>query len=296
MTRINAILGPTAAGKSEIALELADRRGIPIVSVDSMQVYRGMDIGTAKPSPAEQARVRHLMIDLVEPETEYSVAEFQSEARELIANEREVLIVGGSGLHFRSIVDPLVFPPTDAELRAELEALPDPVGALVGADPHAGSVVDLANSRRVVRALEIYQLTGLTPSERHRLESRRQFDEYVPLYEFNAIGLDPGHAVAGRVESRVESMREAGWWEEVARVGRRMGRTAAGAVGYRELREAQAGRRDSETVWAEIVNSTLSLVRRQRTYFRRDPRIEWIAWHEDPALRRDAVIERLGLQ
>jgi tRNA dimethylallyltransferase len=75
-----------------------------------------------------------------------------------------------------------------------------------------------------------------------------------------------------------------------------MGRTAAGAVGYRELREAQAGRRDSETVWAEIVNSTLSLVRRQRTYFRRDPRIEWIAWHEDPALRRDAVIERLGLQ
>ena len=295
MTRILALLGPTATGKTAIAIDLAERRGIPIVSVDSMQVYRGLDIGTAKPTAAEQQRVPHRMIDLVEPEYEYSVAEFQTEARRLIQREEEVLIVGGSGLHFRSIVDPLEFPPTDAGLRAELEALENPVSVLVGADPGAGELVDLANPRRVVRALEVLQLTGLTPSARYEQASRRQFDNYVPLYEFSAVGLDPGPLVAERIRIRIEGMRNAGWWEEVEGLRGKLGRTARGAVGYRELAAAQCGHRDPETVWEDIATASERLVRRQRTYFRRDPRIRWIGWDADGNVRTRMISEAFGL-
>ena len=295
MTRILALLGPTASGKTAIAIDLAERRGIPIVSVDSMQVYRGLDIGTAKPTAAEQQRVPHRMIDLVDPDYEYSVAEFQMEARRVIEREEEVLIVGGSGLHFRSIVDPLEFPPTDAGLRAELEALDNPVSVLVGADPGAGELVDLANPRRVVRALEVLQLTGLTPSARFGQESRRQFDNYVPLYEFSAVALDPGAPVAERIRTRIEGMRNAGWWEEVERLRGRLGRTARGAVGYRELAAAQSGARDRETVWEDIAVASEQLVRRQRTYFRRDPRIRWIGWDSDGNVRTRMISEAFGL-
>ncbi|MCA1735164.1 MAG: tRNA (adenosine(37)-N6)-dimethylallyltransferase MiaA [Actinobacteria bacterium] len=295
MTRILALLGPTASGKSEIALAVADRRQIPIVSVDSMQVYRGLDIGTAKPTAAEQAEVQHHMIDVVEPEVDYSVAEFQGEARRLIAAEGEVLIVGGSGLHFRSIVDPLEFPPTDPELRSELETMPDPVAALVGADPGAGEVVDLANPRRVVRALEIFYLTGLTPSMRGRQQQRRHFDDYVPHHHFVAAGLDAGHALGERIVRRVQAMRERGWWDEVQSLGSRLGRTASGAVGYGELRQAQMGHRDPEKVWGDITVATNGLARRQRTYFRRDPRIRWVPWTTEFRARLSAVEEMLDL-
>lgn len=295
MTRILALLGPTASGKSDLALQIAERRGISILSVDSMQVYRGLDIGTAKATAAEQERVPHRMIDLVEPEHEYSVAEYQAEARRLIEREEEVLIVGGSGLHFRSIVDPLEFPPTDAALRAELEMMSDPVAALVGADPGAGDVVDLANPRRVVRALEVLQLTGLTPTARSGQMSRRHFDDYVPLRDFSAVGLDPGPAVAERVRRRIADMREAGWWPEVESLRGRLGRTARGAVGYTELAEAQSGARDPETVWNEIAVATDRLVRRQRTYLRRDPRIRWIPWSSDRNARAGAAAEAFAL-
>lgn len=294
MTRVLALLGPTASGKSDVALAIAEARDIPIISVDSMQIYRGLDIGTAKPTAAEQALVRHHMIDVVEPELEYSVAEFQREARRLIAEEAEVLIVGGSGLHFRSIVDPLTFPPTDAGLRKELEAMPDPVGALVGADPGAGEVVDLANPRRVVRALEILHLTGMTPSARHSDEGRRLFEGYVSQYPFTAVGLDGGPALGDLIRKRVQSMKDAGWWEEVEGLGGRLGRTASGAVGYGELREAQLGLRDIDKVWEEISAATHRLAKRQRTYFRRDPRVRWIPWTGDKATTLTAVTEALS--
>lgn len=295
MTRILALLGPTASGKSDLALEVAAMRKIPILSVDSMQVYRGLDIGTAKPTAAEQAKVRHLMIDLVEPDTEYSVAEFQQEARRLLAQEDEVLIVGGSGLHLRSIVDPLEFPPTDRQLRASLEAIEDPVAQLIGADAGASEVLDLANPRRVVRALEILHLTGMTPTARSQHESRHRFEEYVPLLEFTAVGIDPGHLLMDLIEERVQAMRAAGWWEEVERLGNSLGRTAAMAVGYRELREAQAGVRNVDRVWGDIAVATRGLAKRQRTYFRRDPRISWVSWSSDRTARMEAVERALGL-
>lgn len=268
-------------------MELADRRQAPIVSVDSMQIYRGMDIGTAKPTLEEQARVTHFMIDLVEPEMEFSVAQFQATAREVVDRHEEVFIVGGSGLHFRSVVDPLDFPPTDQSLRESLENVEDPVGALVGADPGASDFVDIKNRRRVLRALEIFHLTGETPTSRSHQPHRSRIEQYQPLYEFRAIGLDPGPAIGERISQRVASMREAGLWEEVGRLRHRLGRTASGAVGYRQLAKAIEGEISLEEGWALTARATLALARRQRTYFRRDPRIDWQPW--DDALDRRVV-------
>ena len=278
-----------------MALELAARRNAPIISVDSMQVYRGMDIGTAKASVEEQARVRHFMIDLVEPEVEYSVAQFQTTAREVIDQHNEVLVVGGSGLHFRSVVDPLEFPPTDVELRARLEEIADPVAALVGADPKASEVVDIHNPRRVIRALEILHLTGETPSSRSRHPHRSDVERYEPLLPFRAIGFDPGPAISDRIQARVESMRKAGFWDEVARLRPRLGRTAAGAVGYRQLARALDGEVSLAQGWGLTRRATLALARRQRTYFRRDPRIEWLSWETDFNRRVTAAAKALGL-
>ncbi len=268
-------------------MELADRRQAPIVSVDSMQIYRGMDIGTAKPTLEEQARVTHFMIDLVEPEMEFSVAQFQATAREVVDRHEEVFIVGGSGLHFRSVVDPLDFPPTDQSLRESLENVEDPVGALVGADPGASDFVDIKNRRRVLRALEIFHLTGETPTSRSHQPHRSRIKRYQALYEFRAIGLDPGPALGERISQRVASMREAGLWEEVSRLRHRLGRTASGAVGYRQLAMAIEGEISPDEGWALTARATLALARRQRTYFRRDPRIDWQPW--DDALDRRVV-------
>ncbi|MGH9892440.1 MAG: tRNA (adenosine(37)-N6)-dimethylallyltransferase MiaA, partial [bacterium] len=295
LTRLFAILGPTASGKSEVALELAARRHAPILTVDSMQVYRGLDIGTAKPAAEEQARVPHFMIDLVEPEADYSVAQFQTTARQLIDRHDELFIVGGSGLHFRSVVDPLEFPPSDAELRQRLEEIADPVAALVGADPKASQVVDIHNPRRVIRALEILHLTGQSPTTRSRQPHRSEVGRYQPRYPFCAIGLDPGPEIGDRIEARVEAMMEAGLWEEVRRLRPRLGRTARGAVGYRQLLKAIDGEITPEDGWELTKRATLGLARRQRTYFRRDPRIQWLPWEASLVRRVEAASKALGL-
>lgn len=271
-----------------MAIRLAEELGAPILSVDSMQVYRGMDIGTAKPSRSERQRVRHYMIDVVEPEHPYSAAEFQREARTLIMRDRNPLlvIVGGSGLHFRSVVDPLNFPPHDRQVRADMEAVADPVDALLEVDPRAGEFVDLFNPRRVVRALEVWHLTGLTPSARSMAEEAMAVQEYEPLYEFTAVGLDPGQAIEARISSRIEAMKGAGLLDEVARLKGRLGPSAAAAVGYRQLMPVVEGRVEEDTAWSAVQAETVALAKRQRTFFRRDPRIHWVPWH-------DAIDERL---
>lgn len=262
-------------------MRLAEREGATILSVDSMQVYRGMDIGTAKPSPEDRARVPHEMIDLCDPDEEFSVAEFQSRARAVIDSvEGDVVIVGGSGLHFRAVVDPMVFDQTDPALRSALEGRPlDSVRAeLLASDPRAGDHVDLANPRRVVRALEVLLLTGRSPSRRAADPRRRDVAEYRPSIPFRAVGIDPGDASGARIASRLGDMRSRGLLDEVRALRSRLGRTASQAVGYKELVPVVEGHVTEDEGFEAVRVATEALVKRQRTFFRPDPRIAWIDW------------------
>jgi tRNA dimethylallyltransferase len=271
-----------------------------IVSVDSMQVYRGMDIGTAKPTPADQAVVPHHMIDVANPADEYDVATFQRAARHAIEEIRgrgkHVLIVGGSGLHLRVTVDPYTFGRHDAEVRAALEAA-DPgelVPRLLAVDPEAGSVVDLANPRRVIRALEIHAVDGATPTERANAPERRAVEAYEPIIPFEGVGVDPGEELGDRARTRVDDMLVEGLLDEVAELAPHLGRTAAQAVGYKELLPVVLGTEDLWDGQEEVVRNTVALGRRQRTYFRRDPRIRWLPWHPEADERYTALEEVLG--
>jgi tRNA dimethylallyltransferase len=275
---------------------VAEELEAPILSVDSMQVYRGMDIGTAKPSRSDRGRVHHYMIDLVEPEHPYTAAEFQRVARGLIMSGRHPLLIiaGGSGLHFRSVVDPLNFPPYDRRVRSEIEAEADPVEALLEVDPRAGEFVDLSNPRRVVRALEVWRLTGLTPSARSMSEEALAVQEYEPLYDFKAVGVDPGPELEARVAARTDHMREEGLLDEVIRLRGRLGPSAAGAVGYRHLMPVVEGRLDEDEAWPQIRSETMALAKRQRTFFRRDPRIQWVPWID--AIEDRVAVVRAALE
>ena len=264
-----------------------------------MQVYRGMDIGTAKPDPVTAMRFDYRMVDVADPEEEYGASRFQTDARaaigEITAANRNVVIVGGSGLYFRALVDPLEFPPTDAVLRAELEATPgaDLVAELTTADPEVPSVVDLANPRRVVRAVEVQRLTGRTPRARANTATADAVREYRPQLKFHAIGIDPGEALADRVVRRFDRMIERGLLEEVSALAPRLGILASQAVGYKELLPVVDGSCSAEKGRELALAATMALGRRQRTFFRRDPRIRWISWQDDASKTMQSAVREL---
>jgi tRNA dimethylallyltransferase len=277
-----AVVGPTAAGKTELALELAGRLGAEVVSADAMLVYRGLDIGTAKPTVAQRARVPHHLVDLVDPGEEFSVARFQPLARaaiaEVLGRGRLPLLVGGSGLYFHAVVDDFVFPPTDQAVRGRLEAeaaevgLPAMYDRLAAADPAAAGRVQPGNLRRVVRALEVIELTGRPFSS-----FRGAMDAPVSRYRLTVVGLDPGpETLRARVAERVATMAAAGLVEEVRELaGRPLSRTARQALGYKELLDAmERGAPVSEALDA-VVKRTRAYARRQLAWFRRDPRVRW---------------------
>lgn len=258
-----------------------------------MQVFRGMDIGTAKPDLATRRRYGYYLVDIADPAQELTAADFQAAGSAVLndieAEGRRAVIAGGSGLHFRSLVDPLEFPPTDPGLRRDLEGKEHEglVEALLAADPAAATVVDLANPRRVLRAVEILRLTGATPTERAATPDSVAVRSYRPVRSFAAIGVDPGPLIAERIETRFDQMLAAGFLAEVAEVAPRLGRTARQAVGYRELLGVVEGMADLQTARADAIRATIALAKRQRTYFRRDPRIRWIPWHHEP----EAVVQ-----
>jgi tRNA dimethylallyltransferase len=262
-----------------------------------MQVYRGMNIGTAKPTVIERKGIPHHLIDVVEPHEEFSVAEFRLMGRSVIEKaNRPTIISGGSGLHFRALVDPMSFAPTCKDVRAELEemTLDTLVAELTTADPDAGLHVDLANRRRVVRAVEISRLTGETPSSRAASAEAEELRKYVPEIEFTAIGVDPGSHLNHRIDRRLEQMRAGGLVEEVRGLRGRLGKTARSAVGYRELLDYLKGEVELDEAFENVASNTRRLARRQRTWFQRDPRIRWIPWMEAEDRRVERALEALG--
>jgi tRNA dimethylallyltransferase len=284
---LRALVGPTASGKSEAALSIAQRLGAEIVSIDSMQVYRGMDVGTAKPTAAQTARVPHHLLDLAEPTERFTVSRFQAEARNVLADVERPLLVGGSGLYYRAVVDDLDFPEEDQGTRNELlqEAAvagsPRLHGRLAGIDPAAAAKIEPANTRRVVRALEVPAVTG-----RGFSSFGESWERYEPS-RVRAAGVRIDRAIlAERIEARIDSMLEAGWVNEVKELvasGFGGWLTATQAIGYAEL-AAQLEGSLSLTAAREItLKRTKALARRQMAWFRRDPRIRWFDAGDDGA-------------
>jgi tRNA dimethylallyltransferase len=280
LSALLAIVGPTASGKSALALDLARRLGdVELVSADAMQVYRGMDIGTAKPTAAEQAEVRHHLVDVADPGEDFSLARFVELGRAAIddieARGRRALVVGGTGLYVRGLVDELEVPGQWPDVRAALEAEPDTTTLhrrLTMLDPLAASRMEPGNRRRVVRALEVTVGSG------------RPFSSFGPglaAYPPVAtvqIGLEvPLDVLDDRIAARVQAMLEAGFVDEVEHLATSasLSRTARQALGYRELLEHLAGERTLDDAVDAIVRRTRRFARRQRRWFRRDPRIDW---------------------
>jgi len=277
-----AVVGPTATGKSALGVELALALGGEIINADSMQLYRGMDIGTAKLTAAERRGVPHHLLDIWPVTYPASVAEYQQLARaavdDVAARGLVPIVVGGSGLYVRALLDRIEFPGTDPAVRAELESELEHLGAaamherLASADPAAAAAILATNGRRIVRALEVITITG------------RQFSAGLPAYESDydvvQVGLDCDEAeLDARVDARVQRMFDDGLVDEVRRlvdVGLREGRTAPRALGYQQVLAMLDGRCTQAEAREETARATRRFVRRQRSWFRRDPRIHWV--------------------
>ncbi|GAA1281168.1 tRNA (adenosine(37)-N6)-dimethylallyltransferase MiaA [Pseudonocardia aurantiaca] len=278
-----AVVGPTATGKSDLGIALARALGGEVVNADAMQLYRGMDIGTAKLGPAERAGVPHHLLDVLDVTETASVAAYQRDARAVVerlrAAGRTPVLVGGSGLYVQAVVDELDFPGTDPTLRAELEAELAERGAeamharLAAVDPAAAEVVLPTNGRRIVRALEVIALTG-------RPFPARLPTAGPPRYDAVLLGVDrPVAELDDRVARRVARMFAAGLVEETRTLlaaGLRDGLTASRALGYQQVVAALDGDGDLLVAAEETVRATRRFVRRQRSWFRRDRRVHWL--------------------
>ncbi|MFI1016538.1 tRNA (adenosine(37)-N6)-dimethylallyltransferase MiaA [Streptomyces sp. NPDC020965] len=281
--RVIAVVGPTAAGKSDLGVFLAQRLGGEVVNADSMQLYRGMDIGTAKLTPEERGGVPHHLLDVWDVTVAASVAEYQRLARaeidRLLAEGRTPVLVGGSGLYVRGAVDALDFPGTDPVIRARLEEEltvrgPGALHArLAAADPEAGRAILPGNGRRIVRALEVIEITG------------RPFTANLPghdsVYDTVQIGVDVARPeLDERIALRVDRMWEAGFVDEVRALearGLRDGLTAPRALGYQQILRALSGEYSEQEAREETVRATKRFARRQDSWFRRDPRVHWLS-------------------
>jgi tRNA dimethylallyltransferase len=295
-----AIVGPTAAGKSALAVAAAIEHGhCELVSVDAMQVYRGMDIGTAKPSAAERAAVAHHCLDLVDPASTFTLADYRVAAREALqtiaGRGNRAVLVGGTGLYVRSIIDGLEPPGQWPEVRATLEAEADTAALharLTELDPAAAAKITPQNRRRIIRALEV------------GIGSGRPFSTYgpgldsYPPSDTVQIGLRIDRGVLGRrIEARVQQMMEAGLLDEVrclAGTAGGLSPTARQALGYKELLDHLAGRVSLDEAVATTMARTRRYAARQERWFRRDPRVRWVEVDDDPLKALPAVLEALA--
>ena len=288
-----AVVGATAAGKTGLSLDLAERLGGEVVNTDAMQVYRGMDVGTAKLAPAERRGIPHHLLDLLTVRDPLTVAEFQQRARAVIVDLRTTartpVLVGGSALYTRAILDRFEFPGTDEAVRARLEAELGDLGSgalhrrLAEQDPEAAARILPENGRRVVRALEVIEITG------------RPFTASLPTLEYAdaatvQVGVDIDRpTLDARIEQRVDQMFAAGFVAEVERLlaeGLAEGRTAGRAIGYREVTAFLAGATTLDEARERTVVATRRFARRQDSWFRKDPRIVWVPFDAPDRVER----------
>jgi tRNA dimethylallyltransferase len=288
VSRPVAVVGPTATGKSELAVKLALELGGEVINADAMQLYRDMDIGTAKVTAVEMRGVPHHLLDVLDVTETASVAAYQRHAREvmetLLAAGKVPVLVGGSGLYVQAVLDDLRFPGTDPIVRARLDAEAEIVGAellhgrLAAVDPIAAAAILPSNVRRIVRALEVIEITGQPFSANLPKPGPARYDTVV-------IGVDREVAeLDARVDLRVERMFTAGLVEEVAALaerGLRDGKTASRALGYQQVLAAMDTDGDFEAAAAATAQATRRFVRKQRAWFRRDKRIEWFDGAEE---------------
>jgi tRNA dimethylallyltransferase len=299
MSKVIVICGATATGKSDIAIEVAQELGAEIINADSMQLYRGLDIGTAKLNVEERKGIPHHLLDVLDVSEDSTVAWYQEQARaaitEIHGRGKDVVIVGGTGLYIKAILDDLNFPDTDPEVRAKLEAELAEFGAaalfarLEELDPAAALAIDRANTRRVIRALEVIEITGMPfTANLPREDSSR----YPDALQFGLV-MDREH-LRERIDQRVDRMWDAGFVDEVDRLisqGIGNGSTAQRALGYAQIIAMRSGTMTEEEAKEDTKRASRQYARRQETWFSRDARIQWVAQHQP---RLETILQKIN--
>lgn len=307
--KILAVVGPTASGKSALALELCKRLDGELVSCDSMQIYRQMDIGTAKPTAAEQAEVRHHLIDIVEPEQDFSANDYavaaEAAVQDILSRGKLPVFCGGTGLYLDAFLrgGEVETPGADPAIRAELSDVLEKHGVvylhemLRAVDPESADATHPNNTRRVMRALEIYRATGVAKSEWDR-RSR----EVPARYDATVLGLTYSNRelLYERIERRVDQMIDEGLIEETRALLQRgvfeVSRTAAGAIGYKELIPYCRGEWDLATAVSELKTATRRYAKRQLTWFLAKPYVRWITADDGNSVRKCEEIVNIALE
>jgi tRNA dimethylallyltransferase len=282
---IISICGPTATGKSDLALDLAELLNGEIINADSMQLYKGMDIGTAKLSLTERRGIPHHLLDILTVDQDASVAQYQEQARAAIdaihGRDKAAIIVGGTGLYIKSIIDEMNFPETDPELRKRLESEAELLGTaelfsrLRLLDPDAAAAIEPANTRRIIRALEVIEVTGQPYSANLPSDTSLRYPDALHI----GLAMERS-SLAPRIEARVHRMWESGLVAEVDTLiesGLLNGNTAQRAIGYAQVIAMRKGELSESQAIEETIVATRQYVRRQETWFKRDSRIQWIA-------------------
>jgi tRNA dimethylallyltransferase len=279
--KVIAIVGPTAVGKTALSLEIAEKFSAEIINADAMQIYKGMDIGTAKLPLSQRRGIFHHQIDVLDPSEEANVSQYQKQSREIIndllSKNVQPLLVGGSGLYVNSVLEDLEFPGTNLEVRAKYEEILDEKGVealfqmLKEIDPKAAENILPNNARKIVRALEVNEITGKA--------FNAKLPEPSPIFSDVRIALDmPRDLLDKRISDRVHQMFEDGFVDEVKSIEKnlRLGKTALRALGYSQVLSLLAGEISEDEAITLTINATKKFARRQLSWFRRDPLIHWL--------------------
>jgi len=299
MSKVIVICGATATGKSDIAIEVAQEIGAEIINADSMQLYRGMDIGTAKLTVEERKGIPHHLLDVLDVSEDSTVAWYQEQARaeitEIHGRGKDAVIVGGTGLYIKAILDDLNFPDTDPEVRAKLETELAEFGAaalftrLEELDPAAALAIDRANTRRVIRALEVIEITGMPFTANLPGEDSSRYPDAL---QFGLV-MDREH-LRERIDQRVDRMWDAGFVDEVDRLiiqGIGNGSTAQRALGYAQIIAMRSGTMTEVEAKEDTKRASRQYARRQETWFSRDARIQWVAQHQP---RLETILQKIN--